>query len=78
MIVLLRNAGFGLMIIGVLLVVIWAVEPFRAVWPWLLAMPLIIRLGVVAATLGLAVLMGSLVTERIREREADKSLLDEF
>ena len=74
----LRDTGFGLMILGGLLIAIWAIEPFRAVWPWLMELPLIIRIGVIAATLGLAILMGGLIAERIREREADKSLLDEI
>ncbi|MDH3733882.1 MAG: hypothetical protein OEU54_10130 [Gemmatimonadota bacterium] len=78
MIPLLRNAGFGLIILGLVLVLIWVIAPLRAVWPWLMMLPLIMRIGVIAAALGLAVLLGSLITERVREREADKSLLDDF
>jgi len=75
---LLRNVGFGLMIGGAVLVLIWAIEPLRIVWPWLLQLPILIRIGVVAGTLGLLILLGSLISERIRDREADKELRDEF
>jgi hypothetical protein len=33
---LLRNLGFGLMVGGVVMVLIWAIKPLRMVWPWLL------------------------------------------
>lgn len=75
---LLRNVGFGLMIGGVLLVLFWAIEPLRVVWPWLLQLPILIRIGVVAGTLGLAILMGSLISERIGNRDADRELRDEY
>lgn len=75
---LLRNVGFGLMVVGALLVLIWAIEPLRMVWPWLLQLPILIRIGVVAGTLGLAILMGTLISERIRNRNADRELRDEF
>lgn len=75
---LLRNVGFGLMIGGVLLVLFWAIEPLRVAWPWLLQLPILIRIGVVAGTLGLAILMGSLISERIGNRDADRELRDEY
>lgn len=75
---LFRTAGFGLIILGAVLILAWAIEPMRMIWPWLRGLPLPIRIGVVAAVLGLAMLLGSLISERIREREKDKELLDEF
>ena len=75
---LLRNIGFGLMVGGVVLVLIWAIEPFRTVWPWLLQLPILIRIGVVAGILGLAILMVTLISERVRNRDADRDLRDEF
>ena len=74
----LRILGFSLMVLGAVLILVWFIEPLRAVWPWLLTLPLPIRIGVVLAAIGLTVLMVSLVHERIRDREKDKSLLDEF
>jgi hypothetical protein len=74
----LRNAGFGLIILGILLILFWAIEPLRLIWPWLRGLPFLIRIGVIAAAFGLAILLGSLISERIRDREADKSLRDEF
>lgn len=78
MIQMLRNVGFGLIVLGILLVLVWAIEPLRMIWPWIRGLPWPIRVGVVAAALGLAVLLGSMISERIREREADKKLRDEF
>jgi hypothetical protein len=75
---LLRNAGFGLVVLGILLLLVWAIEPLRMIWPWIRGLPLPIRVGVTAAAIGLAVLFGSLVTERIRDRKEDEHLRDEF
>ena len=74
----LRIFGFSLMALGALLIIVWFIEPLRAVWPWLLTLPLPIRLGVILAAIGITVLMVSLIYERVREREQDKDLLDEF
>ena len=75
---LLRNLGFGLMVGGIVMVLVWAIKPLRMIWPWLLQLPLILRIGVVAGTLGLAVLVGSLISERIRDRESEQYLKDDF
>ena len=75
---LLRNVGFGLIILGIVLVLVWAIEPLRMVWPWIRGLPLPIRVGVIAAAIGISALFGSLVSERIRDREADKQLRDEY
>ncbi|MCG8468537.1 MAG: hypothetical protein MJB57_10075 [Gemmatimonadetes bacterium] len=74
----LRVFGFALMVIGASLVLIWLIEPLRAVWPWLSTLPLPVRIGVIIAAVGLVVLLVSLIYERIRERGADKDLLDDF
>ena len=75
---LLRNVGIGLMALGVVLILVWAIKPLRAIWPWLLQLPFPIKVGVVVGTLGLVVLLGSLISERIGERESDQQLRDEF
>ena len=75
---LFRNMGIGLILLGSVLVLAWAVEPIRLIWPWIRGLPLPLRIGVFAATVGVTVLLGSLVSERIREREADKKLRDDF
>lgn len=75
---LLRNAGIGLIVLGVVSIVVWAVEPLRMIWPWIRGLPLPIRIGVIAAVLGFSVLLGSLIAERIRDSEKDKELLDEL
>jgi hypothetical protein len=75
---LFRNVGIGMILLGSVLVLAWAVEPIRLIWPWIRGLPLPLQIGVVAATLGVTVLLGSLISERIREREADQKLRDDF
>ena len=75
---LMRRAGFGLMLVGVVLVVVWAIRPLGFIWPWIRGLPLLIRIGVLAAVVGIAVLLGSLVYERIRERDKDKALREDL
>lgn len=74
---LLRVVGFGLMLLGAALILAWMITPLRAIWPWVHSLSLPIQLGLLAAGLGLAVLLASLITERIGEREADRQLLDD-
>ena len=75
---LLRRVGLGLIVLGTVLVLVWVIEPLRMLWPLIQGLPLLIRIGVLAAAIGLTVLLGSLVSERIREREDDKRLRDGF
>jgi hypothetical protein len=75
---LLRNLGFGLMVGGAVMILIWAIKPLRMIWPWLLQLPMVLRIGVVAGALGLAVLLGSVLAERLSDREGDADLRDEF
>lgn len=75
---LLRNSGIGLIFLGIVLVLFWAIKPLRMIWPWIRGFPLPIRIGVLAAAVGLAVLIGSLISERLRDRKADQQLRDEF
>jgi hypothetical protein len=75
---LIRNVGFGLIIVGVLLLLAWAIEPVRMVWPWIRGLPLPLQIGIGAAVLGVTVLLVSMISERIRDREKDRELLDDF
>ena len=74
---LLRITGFLLIGGGALVLLVWAIRPLRAIWPWLMELPPAIQIGMGAAGLGLVVLMGSLIAERIEEREADRRLLED-
>jgi hypothetical protein len=49
----------------------------RILWPWMLGLPLSIRIAASASAIGLTVLLGSLIAERIRDRDADRELRDE-
>jgi hypothetical protein len=74
----IRIAGFLLISAGVVVLLTWVIEPLRALWPWLLQLPLPVKIGIVAVVLGLIVLFASLIAERWEDRERDRSLLDEF
>lgn len=77
MIRLVRAVGFVLIGAGAVVIAVWSIEPLRFLWPWLLALPWPIRLGLVIAAVGLVLLMGSLIWERLEERDKDRSLLDD-
>lgn len=77
MIRLLRILGFLLIVAGIVVLLTWLIEPFRAVWPWLAMLPLPIKIGIAVAAAGFLLLLGSLIWERLEEREHDRSLLDE-
>ena len=74
---LLRITGFLLIAAGALVILVWAIHPLRAIWPWLIALPPAIQIGIGVAALGLIVLMASLIAERIGEREADRALRED-
>lgn len=74
---LLRITGFLLIVTGALVVLTWLIEPLRKIWPWLLQLPLPLRIGFGLAGIGLIVILASLIWERWNEREEDKSLLDD-
>ena len=71
---LLRITGFLLIATGALVLLVWAIRPLRFIWPALLALPPAILIGIAVAGLGMVVLMGSLIAERIGDREADRRL----
>ena len=77
MIRLLRIVGFLLIATGLLVMLTWAIEPLRAIWPWLMALPLAIRLGIGIAVFGFLLLMGSLIWERGEAKRTEGNLLDE-
>ena len=58
------------------MLIAYVFEPLRALWPMLLALPWPIKLGLGASVLGLILILGSMIWERIEERENDKDLLD--
>ncbi len=74
---LARNIGVALMVIGAGLLVVWAVRPLRLIWPWVRELPLLIRIGLIAAAGGFLVLLSSLIVERLGESKADQELLDD-
>lgn len=72
-----RIAGFLFIVAGALVILTQLIEPLRQIWPWLKQLPLPIQIGFGLAALGLLILVGSLIYERIEERESDRELSDE-
>ncbi|NIM49988.1 MAG: hypothetical protein GTN78_22430 [Gemmatimonadales bacterium] len=78
MIRLIRIVGFLFIAAGAVLLVAWLIEPLRFLWPWLRSLPWPVQAGMVAAAVGLLLLMGSLIWERLEEREHDQQLRDDL
>ena len=78
MIRLIRIVGFLLIGAGGVVLLVWLIEPLRFIWPWLRALPWPIQFGFVISALGLLILMGSLIWERLEERGGDRDLHDEL
>jgi hypothetical protein len=66
MIEVLRISGLIMMVAGLLLAGSWFIEPLRELWPLLLDLPLPIRIGLIVAGVGLAVVMATVIHDRIR------------
>ena len=77
MIRLIRIMGVLMMATGVIILLAWFIKPLRAIWPWLLKLPWPIQVGLAAAAIGFLLLLGSLIWERLEEREKDRTLLDD-
>ncbi len=75
---LIRITGLLLIAGGAVVALTWLIKPLRALWPYLLQLPLAIQIGLGAAAFGLLLLLASLIWERIEERESDRSLRDDF
>ncbi|KPJ90592.1 MAG: hypothetical protein AMS18_10490 [Gemmatimonas sp. SG8_17] len=74
---LIRVTGLLFMGAGAILLLVWFIKPLRFVWPWLRSLPWPIQVGLAAAIVGLLLLMGSLIWERLEDRERDSSLRDD-
>ena len=77
MIRLLRVVGFLMIGAGGLLLLVWAIEPLRFLWPWFRNLPVPIQIGLAAATAGLLLLLATVIWERLEDRDGDRDLLDE-
>jgi hypothetical protein len=62
---------------GAVLLLVWFVKPLRSVWPWLRELPWPIQAGLVIAAIGLLLLSGSIVWERMEDAAHDKSLRED-
>ena len=74
---LVRVFGFLLIAAGALVLASYLIKPLRALWPWLLELPLPIQIGLVVAALGFLLLLGSVIWERLEDRKLDHDLLED-
>ena len=74
---LIRIVGFLLLGAGAVVLLTWSIRPLRSIWPWIRGLPPAIQIGISVAAVGLILLMGSLLWERIEERDKDRELLDD-
>ena len=77
MIRLIRVLGLLLMGAGALLLLIWFIEPLRFLWPWFRQLPWPIQAGLAIAAIGLLLLTGSLIWERLEDAEHDRTLRED-
>ena len=74
---LTRIFGFLMIATGALVTLTWLIAPLRVLWKLLLQLPLPIQVGLGAALFGILLLLGSLIWERLEERDEDRELGDE-
>lgn len=81
MIRLLRIIGVALVVIGVLVILTWLIEPLRNVIPhiydWFRTLPIPMQIGLSVATVGFLLLFSSIVWERLEDRKQEENLLDD-
>ena len=71
-----RVLGYLFSAVGVLALLFWMIRPLRAIWPYLLQLPVPIQLGLGTLLLGFLLVMASLIAERIEESGDDEALRD--
>lgn len=72
---LIRMVGFLLIAVGALVLASYLIEPLRELWPWLLQLPLPIRIGLGVAAAGFVLLFGTVLWERLEDHKEDHDLL---
>ena len=81
MIRIIRILGVLLIVIGVVVILSWLIEPLRKLWPalfdWFRSLPGAIQFGLVIAAIGFLILFSSILWERLEDRKTEGSLLDE-
>ena len=71
-----RRIGFGMIVLGAVVIVLYVVPSFRWVWIWFKTLPGPIRFGLGVSAVGLVILFLNLLRERWTDRHADRALRD--
>ncbi len=78
---LVRIIGFLLILIGALVLASYLIEPLQQAWPQLWSafrdFPIPIQIGLTIAAFGFVLLFGSVIWERLEDREHDHDLLND-
>ena len=81
MIRLLRIFGITLIVLGVLVILTWLIEPLRdfvpLTWDWFRSLPIAMQIGFTVAGVGFLLLFSSVVWERLEDRKSETNLLDD-
>lgn len=73
-----RIFGFLMIAAGTVILLAYLIRPVRDLWPWFRSLPIAVQIGSGAAGIGFMVLMGTLIWERVEDREADRELKDDM
>ena len=81
MIRLLRILGITLIVLGILVILTWLIEPLRDILPmtydWFRSLPPAMQIGLGIAAVGFLLLFSSVVWERLEDRKNEADLLDD-
>lgn len=69
-----RRIGVGMMVLGAIVIILYAVPSFRWIWLWFKTLPGPIRFGLGVSAVGLVILFLNLLRERWTDRHADRAL----
>ncbi len=70
----MRIVAVALMFVGLLLLATYFVSPLRIFWIWFRAWPLPLQIGSAIAAMGLAILLTTMVVDRVMKRKYDTEL----
>ena len=73
----IRRTGFAMMVIGFVITASWFIDPVWEVLRHYNMLPVPLQIGIAVATVGLTVLMISLIAERWTDRDEDAALRED-
>lgn len=71
-----RRIGFGMIVLGAIVIILYVIPSLRWAWLWFKTLPGPIRFGLGVSAVGLVILFLNIVRERWTDRRADRALRD--